>query len=229
MNGGLKRLADGLLELVYPLRAECMGCGTRTGFERDWLCEDCRRELADRWVGASQPPPGGAIDGAAYGYRYGGPAAGMVRNLKYRGVRLLAEPMGRAMVSAFSALQPLEIDGVVPVPMHSRRMRQRGYNHAALLAAQTAARLGLPLCDALERVRDTRQQARLSDAERLTNLENAFALSGDVAGKTLLLVDDVCTTGATANACAMTLRGGGARAVYLLCYAVAGEKQEQGL
>ena len=217
----LLRLVRGARDVLYPKRAECMGCGSRAGFDRDWLCEACRRELAGRWVGAGQPPRGGVIEGAAYGYRYGGPAAGMVRNLKYRGVRLLAEPMGRAMASAFSALQPLEIDGVVPVPMHPKRRRDRGYNHAALLAAQVAGQLDLPLLDVLSRTRDTRQQARLSDAERMSNLENAFALAGDVADKALLLVDDVCTTGATANACAKALLDGGARRVWLLCYAEA--------
>ena len=217
----MKRFVDGLMDLIYPKRAECMGCGSHAGFERDWLCEDCRRELANRWVGAGQPPRGGVIAGAAYGYRYGGPAAGMVRNLKYRGVRLLAEPMGRAMVSAFEALRPVELDGVVPVPMHPKRQRDRGYNHAGLLAAQVAAQLGLPHLDALERTRNTRQQARLSDAERMNNLENAFALSGEVEGKSLLLVDDVCTTGSTANACARALLDGGATAVWLLCDAEA--------
>ncbi len=217
----MKRAVEGLMDLIYPRRAECMGCGARAGFERDWLCEDCRRALASRWIGADQPPRGGAIAGAAYGYSYGGPAAGMVRNLKYRGVRLLADPMGRVMASAFEALRPVEIDGVVPVPMHPKRRRERGYNHAELLARQVAARLEAPLLDALARTRDTRQQARLSDAERMRNLENAFALTREVKGLSLLLVDDVCTTGSTANACARTLLEGGARAVWLLCYAEA--------
>ena len=56
MSEGLKRGARALLELIYPIRAECMGCGSRAGFERDWLCEDCRLALANRWVGAAPPP-----------------------------------------------------------------------------------------------------------------------------------------------------------------------------
>ena len=125
------------------------------------------------------------------------------------------------MVSALSGLQPLQIDGVVPVPMHKKRLRERGRNHSALLAEQVAALMALPQIDALERVRDTAQQALLSDAERQSNLENAFRLVRDVAGMRLLLVDDVCTTGATANACAAALREGGAASVVLLCYAEA--------
>ena len=221
MSEGLKRGARALLELIYPIRAECMGCGAKAGFERDWLCEDCRQALASRWVGVAPPPEGGLIAGAAYGYLYGGPAGGLVRNLKYRGVSRLAEPMGRQMVRAFEGLQPALIDCVTPVPMHIRRRRKRGVNQAMLLAREVATGLGLHMEEALVRTRNTRQQARLNDAERLHNLDGAFAVTADVAGKRVLLVDDVCTTGATANACAGALLEGGASAVLLVCFALA--------
>ena len=221
MSEGLKRAARALLELIYPIRAECMGCGAKTGFERDWLCEDCRQALANRWVGAAPPPEGGLIDGAAYGYFYRGPAGGLVRNLKYRGVSRLAEPMGRQMVRALEGLQPAHIDCVTPVPMHVRRVRKRGVNQALLLAREVADGLQLPLEEALVRTRNTLQQARLDEAKRLHNLDGAFAVAGNVAGKRVLLVDDVCTTGATANACAEALLQGGADAVLLVCFCLA--------
>ena len=221
MKEKLKRGARALLELVYPVRAECMACGSKAGCERDWLCEDCRQALADRWVGAASPPEGGLIDGAAYGYLYGGPAGGLVRNLKYRGVSRLAEPMGRQMVRALEGLQPAHIDCVTPVPMHVRRVRKRGVNQALLLAREVADGLQLPLEEALVRTRNTLQQARLDEAKRLHNLDGAFAVAGNVAGKRVLLVDDVCTTGATANACAQALRQGGAEAVLLVCFSQA--------
>lgn len=221
MSAWTGRLARGLVGLIYPLKAVCVGCGSQAGFERDWLCEDCRQAMANRWVGATQPPAGGLIEGAACAYLYGGPAGGMVRWLKYRGASQLAEPMGRHMARAFEAIEPAFIDCVVPVPMHPRRVRRRGYNHAELLAEKVATRLELPCPNDLERIRDTRQQARLSDADRRSNLEGAFALKEDVAGKRVLLVDDVCTTGSTANACAKVLLDGGAAAVYLLCFAAA--------
>lgn len=220
----MRRALEALLELVYPRRAVCMGCGSRAGFPRDWMCEDCRQLLAKRWAGPGQPPPGGRFLGAAYGYYYGGPAGGLVRNLKYRGVTRLAPSMGRAMARAFEAIQPTGADCVVPVPMHKKRLRRRGFNHAALLAQEAGDRLDLPMNDALERVRNTRQQARLPDEKRRVNMEGAIALRGDVKGRRVILVDDVCTTGATANACAKALLDGGAEAVYLLCFAVAREK-----
>ena len=222
----LNSLANGLLELIYPRRAICVGCGAMAGQDREWLCEVCRRNLADRWIGAGQPPEGGLFDGAAYAYRYGGPVAGMVRSLKYRGVRLLAEPMGRHMAHAYEAIRPTPVDCVVPVPMYVRRLRERGFNHAALLADQVARRLELPVMNVLERTRDTRQQARLGEAERLTNLDGAFSLREQVSERHVLLVDDVCTTGATANACARVLLGGGVASVWLLCFATAiGERK----
>ena len=150
----ISALGRWLLGLIYPLNAECVGCGTQAGFEREWLCEDCRRELASRWVGATPPPEGGLIRGAACAYRYGGPAGGMVRTLKYKGVSRLAQPMGRHMAKAFDALRPVEIDCVVPVPMHPRRVRKRGYNHARLLADQVALQLDVPCAEPLGRRRE---------------------------------------------------------------------------
>ena len=216
-----KKLLGDILDLIYPRRAVCMGCGTWEGFSRDWLCDACRVQLSERWVGAAMPPEGSRFEGAASAYRYGGPAGSMVRNLKYRGVRLLAEPMGRHMARAFEAIQPTGADCLVPVPMHEKRLRERGFNHAALLCVETSKHLNLPVLDALSRLRNTSQQARLPDAERLVNMQGAFALKADVAGRRVVLVDDVCTTGATANACAEALLDGGAEAVYLLCFALA--------
>ena len=220
----MKRAIDALLGLVYPRRAVCMGCGSGAGFPRDWLCEDCRVLLAKRWVGAGAPPEGGLFLGAAYAYTYGGPAGGLVRNLKYRSVTRLAEHMAAAMANAYSGIEPTGADWLVPVPMHPRRRRRRGFNHAELLARGVSEKLGLPVADALERVRNTRQQARLPDEVRLMNMDGAFRLRADVRGRRIVLVDDVCTTGATANVCARALLDGGAAAVYLLCFAVAREK-----
>ena len=223
----MNRIVDALLGLIYPRKAQCMGCGSQAGLARDWLCEDCRQQLARRWAGPGQPPPGGMFLGAAYGYHYGGPAGGLVRNLKYRGVTRLAPMMGKAMASAFEGIQPTGADCLVPVPMHKKRLRQRGFNHAALLAKEAGALLALPALEALERVRNTRQQARLSAAKRRRNMDDAFKAVLDVRGRRVILVDDVCTTGATANACAKALLDAGAEAVYLLCFAVASEDKSQ--
>jgi glutamine phosphoribosylpyrophosphate amidotransferase len=96
--------------------------------------------------------------------------------------------------------------------------------HAELLARDVAARLNLPYVDALERTRNTRQQARLDDHARRVNLRGAFQVSQSVAGRRIILVDDVCTTGSTARECAKALKSAGAERVYLLCYTRAGKR-----
>jgi predicted amidophosphoribosyltransferase len=144
---------------------------------------------------------------------YEGPARALVRGLKYRGAVGLAEPMAAAICAGAPSL-----DGaLVPVPLHPRRRRQRGYNQAERLAAATARRSGLEVADCLERhgPASARQVGR-GRAERLTGPAiRARAPAPECA----LLVDDVCTTGATLAACAEALREAGARRVTALVYA----------
>lgn len=212
----IRRVWNALLGLLFPRRANCMGCGAATGCREDWICPDCRQDLAQSWVGAEPPPLG--IDAAAYAYVYRGAAAGVVRRLKYSGVGRLAGFMGEDMARAYRFIEPTGADCVCCVPMHPKRRRKRGFNHAELLARDVAARLGLPYVDALERVRDTPQQARLNDKARRENLRDAFAVKEPIAGRRVILVDDVCTTGTTAVSCARVLKAHGAERVYLLCY-----------
>lgn len=217
---GLERLKEALIGLLYPRRAVCLGCDSRAGNERDWLCEDCRQRLAASWVGPT-PRFRGEFDGAAFAYRYAGPAGGLVRAVKYNGVTRAAEPMAKDLARACEGLRPLRADWVVPVPMHPRRLRQRGFNHAAVLAERLAGILEIPMVEALQRVIDTPQQALLEENERRRSMKGAFTASPEVKDRCVLLVDDVYTTGATAMACAKALRKAGARNVYLACYAVA--------
>jgi ComF family protein len=107
-----------------------------------------------------------------------------------------------------------EIDVVVPIPLHWHRLLKRGYNQAEAIARPLALGLGLPLVDALRRRQPTRPQARLSRAQRASNLSLAFSVKrrhrGRVAGRRLALIDDVITTGATIDAAARALREAGA-------------------
>lgn len=219
----ISKIKEGLLALIYPVRAVCQGCSSEAGHEQGWLCEECREKLAKAWVGASAAPGECHVEGAAFAYYYSGPAGGIVRNMKYYGVHRLGEMMARDMVRALDPLEPIYADMVVPVPMHHLRKHLRGYNQAEVLAENVARIKGIEMICALRRSRNTRQQARLTGEERRHNLRSAITVDGDVAGKTILLVDDVCTTGATAAACEQALRNAGAKHVFLVCYALAKE------
>ena len=220
----MRRVLNAALALLFPKKAVCMGCGSAAGCREDWVCPACRERLAKLWIGAELPPAG--LDGAAFAYVYTGPAARIVQQLKYSGIGQLAGFMGEDMVRAYRFLEPTGADCVVCAPMHRKRLRKRGYNHAALLARNVAERLELECIDALECTRLVRQQARLDGEERLRNLDGVIALKTPVKGRRVILVDDVRTTGATARACAAALKAGGAGSVYLLCYTMArGEKK----
>ena len=147
----------------------------------------------------------------------------MLHELKYAGRRraagrlaalLLEDPAARALVETS--------DVVVAVPLHPRRLRERGFNQAALLARELARLCRRPCAtDALARRRDTAPQSGLRAGERRRNVREAFVARrpGAVAGRIVTLVDDVVTTGATAEACARALAAAGAREVRLLAAA----------
>ena len=223
---------SGMLDLLYPRRAICMGCEDMVGLDRDDLCEDCRMKLAGSWIGVRTPNWRMKLDGAAYAYNYSGPAGGMVRNLKYGSAWVLAEAMGADVARAAEQMRMEPVDFVTAVPMHPKRLRERGRNHAELLARSAAARLEMDYCELMYRTRNAPQQARLSAKERRKNLVDAFAVLPEyrdmlAVGAAVLLIDDVCTTGATAKSCAEALRSAGARRVYFAAYAI-GRGDERG-
>ena len=153
---------------------------------------------------------------------YGGALRELLHLLKYGGMEPLAKPLGKRMAAvarreAFAACQ-----AVVPVPLDPERKRQRGYNQAELLASAVARELGLPMLAArsLRRVRPTTTQTGLSRTQRRENVKDAFVADKSlVAGRIILLVDDVMTTGATLDSCARALCTAAAREVLALTVA----------
>ena len=143
-----------------------------------------------------------------------------VHLFKYNGRTTLAEPMGDLM-AAYWKQNRMEVDVVVPVPLHAVRLRERGYNQAALLAHEMARRVGLAIDEGvLVRQRATASQVDLDVRQRRENVRAAFRCSSDrLAGKRVLLIDDVCTTGATLEACSVALSEGGVRSVQALTLA----------
>ena len=190
----------------------CAGCGVPFDFDlgEGALCPGC----------AASPP---AFDRARAAMRYGPVAARLVIGLKHSDRTHLAPALGPWMARAGTALLG-DADVVLPVPLHRRRLIARRFNQSMMFAAVFAAGAELPLAaDALRRRRATPSQAGLSRDQRQRNVGDAFAVADKrrhlVAGKRVLLVDDVLTTGATAEACAKALRRAGAVHVDVLTLA----------
>lgn len=178
-----------------------------------------RAEPAAR--GAARPPdPPRVIAFAAFG----GAVAVALRRLKFTARPDLGRPLGHLARRAVRSAD-LCADVVIPVPLHARRLAERGYNQAALIGRAVAAELRVPLAArALVRVRSTARQATLDRADRLENVREAFRVrdAAAVQGRRVALVDDVLTTGATMHACALALLDAGAVSVTAVVVARAG-------
>ena len=133
--------------------------------------------------------------------------------------------MAEEMVKAAREMGLPAMDAVVPVPLHKKRLRERGFNQSDVLAEALAKELQTPKEDWLVRVKNTRKQSMLPMEERAANIADAFQAVKSCKGKSILLVDDVCTSGATGHACAKALRAAGARHVELFVFADATPKQ----
>lgn len=182
----------------------CVKCGTpfvtSAPLDASRHCGICRRGLA------------GYERAWAFG-EYEGALRQLIHLFKYQKIEPLKLPLGQFLDQA---VPPEEhFDYLVPVPLHWRRLWLRGFNQSELLAQVLGKRRGIPVLRALRRWRAGRPQAELSDAERRHNVQGAFEVRRreEVSGRSLLLVDDVLTTGATSRACALALRQAGARRV----------------
>jgi ComF family protein len=197
---------------------ECAWCGrflaTEAGLHGTLRCGVCRRAATER--GARRELF--AFEQARSFGSYEGTLRALVQRFKYDGYRPLAKPLGRLLLNATERLAEQTFDLVVPVPLHRKRQRQRGFNQAELLAVEVARARKIPLgVKDCVRVRDTPPQAGLRAAERRKNVAGAFDVPQPerVRGRRVLLIDDVLTTGATAGACAEALREGGAKGVWV--------------
>lgn len=226
-----------LLDMLYPRR--CIGCGDRSPESFRYICWDCWSDTSrieapfcdlcgDPVAGSvdhaficyacsSEKP---AFDGARSAARYDGVVGDALRQLKYEKALWLAPDLAELLHGCLKAEYPGRLfDLVVPVPLFHVRRRERGYNQSALLAGELGRRLGCRTdAGTLRRIRPTSTQTNLTAPQRLSNVRNAFQCRRGkrLAGKKVLLVDDVMTTGATVNACAKALKKGGAESVHVI-------------
>ena len=228
-----KQTIERLLDLCFP--PHCAGC-KRSGHI---LCSTCYASiqlLSPPFCKHCQTPlgPDNACKNCAYrrlqfsGLRivgaYQEPLSSYIRTFKYNGNKRMARPLGTLLAQTYQRTR-LAADMIIPVPLHTERQQQRGYNQAQLLAEVCSTELGIPLHVALlTRIRTTTAQAGLPMRERLRNVAGAFVLhpksNARVLSKSnILLIDDVCTTGATLEACAAPLFAAGANTVWGLVLA----------
>lgn len=216
-------LGQGLLDLLFP--PYCDLCDTRLDQGVRFICESCLDEFSTVLHKVDPPSADNPLDGIYPLYRFNEDVKQALHILKYSnrpamGIRLLEA----RKTDLQRCLGLLDVDIVMPVPLHPRKERERGYNQvsgtaewlADLLSVKSAVR-------GLKRIKYTQSQTKLSAAERAVNVKDAFQVNSrlDVARLTCLLVDDVFTTGSTAGACAQILKAAGVRRVYLFTLATA--------
>jgi ComF family protein len=199
-------------EALHP---ECIAALPRAELPR---CTRCWAPGPGLCARCSTEPP--AFEALRTPFRFDGAARRALLEAKFTGVTALLGPLADAAANAVPSTWACDV--VVPVPLHRRRERQRGYNQAALLAGVIGERLGVEVRrDWLRRVRATPPQAGLTAEARRTNLTRAFTAESACVGMHVLLVDDITTTGATFEAAATALYGAGAATVS--CLAIARE------
>ncbi|MCE5276922.1 MAG: ComF family protein [Planctomycetaceae bacterium] len=242
LSARIAHAAAAVTELVWP--EVCAACAAAP-CPNDALCDDCGRKLLGLIAVAYCPQCGASLgpnipardDGCWQCPQvlprysevvrlgpYSGPLRDLVRQIKYRRRQRMTARLSEMLVQRLDIQCPQRaVDLVFPVPMHWRRRLWRGFDHARELAARLARRLDAAMGDELIRVRHTQPQTTLSRTARRRNMHGAFAMSGNASldGACVLLVDDVTTTGATADEAARVLLSAGASAVILAVLAKA--------
>jgi len=238
---------DWLVDWLYPPR--CRACGGRIhGRDAEYFCSICWSHIQlvshPLCTICGRPFPNASGDDHACGvclernphfvraYAWAcypreemaeHPLRQVIQKFKYGRKVALGKPLGQLMARGCEEfLGHCHVEMIVPVPLHSKRLRWRGFNQAGLLARQISSVYNIPLDHfVLYRNKDTPPQTQLTEEDRRKNMRGAFALNPrkSITDKCLLLVDDVYTSGATVNECSRVLKRGGAGEIYVLTLA----------
>lgn len=237
----MKSYADSFLELIYPEKNTCFICETYDEEIGDkYICSDCEKRIkkivppvcskcskpieyisstkfcqeccdVERHFEMSKSP-----------FVYEGLIKRAIYSFKYYNKAYFYKFLGNCLVTYMKNINYTNFDFIVSVPLHSSKMRKRGYNQSELLARHIAKSLSIPYVDALKRTKKTLKQSEQSKEERKKNLLDAFAIKKSaekVINSSVLLVDDIYTTGSTVDECSKVLKNYGANKIYVITIA----------
>lgn len=233
------KLGEAVMDLVYPPSTYCILCNSYIDRNRKYnMCDNCIEKV--QWVGVETCHVCGrpleeegvylcpdCIDHERYfdqGFTcaaYGLYERKMIADFKKSGKLHLARVLGHILYDRI-VIENLDIDGIIPVPIHKKRLKERGFNQTELMGRFLSQRSGWPLwADGLIRIRQTSAMKKLDKWERRKNMEKVFQVKNPekIAGKNILVIDDIFTTGATLEECAKALKTVGAQKVYILTIA----------
>lgn len=211
---------DGCRARLYPVKQpQCFHCGRPLEDEEKEYCFDCAKGIAGMKSPAWKGKPFSYFQQGKAVFLYQGDIKKTMYRFKYSNRREYASFLAEEAYREYGEwIVRCGVEAVIPVPMYRKKERRRGYNQAKLLAREIARRTGLAYePEALRRVRDTRPQKELNDRERENNVKNAFQVSDFVVKyNCILLVDDIYTTGCTAETISKELRQAGVQRIYFL-------------
>ena len=197
-------------------------CGKRLKFISDPYCMRCGKALTDpaKELCGTCAVGNMRFDAGRCVFPYRSCISDALVDVKKNGTREFADFFGRAAVMRLgSFIEGVSPDVLVPVPLHKKKLKARGFNQSSLIAKAMSRYSGVPVAELLEKTRETADQKTLSKHERERNLFNAFAVRPSAVPRKVLIVDDVLTTGSTVNVCAGVLKDAGAEEVYFICIA----------
>ena len=221
-------MAFSILDLIFPKRCVncqkfgsylCRVCLKKVEFIEKPVCPICQRQA----VGGKTHPgcySRYSLDGLVVVARYRGAIRSAIRKIKYRWVTDIESTLGDLMTDNLWKFDFPADSVLVPIPLHPKRKRWRGFNQAELLTKYLSKKFGSRTSDSLYRYIDTKPQVGLKKEDRRKNIKGAFRVNGDVNGCDLIVVDDVYTSGATMMEAARVLKRAGARTVWAMAVAL---------
>lgn len=188
------------------------------------MCKACEEKLYQFSDNSFEAP--GKIKAVFSAYLYEGALREAVKSLKFSGQEQFGVLFGKILAEKLGKIEVLKrCDIIIPVPLYPSRQAERGYNQSEIIANVIASSFEIPMVtDVLFRIRDTKKQSTLKGLERMENVKDAFVAHSSVKDKKIILVDDICTMGATLKACEEALRIEGSGDVYAITLCVSPEK-----